>query len=130
MKKKFLSREFIWGIITLVLSLPFYLVNAQRSTSPSDTVNPPGGGGKISNPLSSGSFTDLVESVAATVAKLGATVAAIFIIYSGFKFVAARGNEEELKKAKQNFFWVVIGTAILLGAWVIAKAIKETVSQL
>lgn len=81
----------------------------------------------LTNPLKSESIAQLVENIAALAAQIGVTVAAIFIIYSGILFVTARGNEEQLKKAKTNFMWAMLGAAILLGAWVIAKAIADTV---
>lgn len=81
----------------------------------------------LTNPLKSETIAQLVENIAKLVAQIGIPVAAIFIIYSGLLFATARGNEEQLKKAKTNFMWAMIGTAILLGAWVIAKAISETI---
>lgn len=89
-----------------------------------------GTGGSLSNPLQAQSFAELVEDIAKLAAQIGIPVAAIFIIYSGLLFVTARGSEEQLKKAKTNFMWAMIGTAILLGAWVIARAISETIRGL
>ncbi len=111
--KKFIYK-IKWGILSI--SLP---INALAQGG--------GTGGELTNPLNVGSIPALVESIAALAAKIGIPIAAIFIIYSGLLFVTARGSEEQLKKAKTNFMWAMIGTAILLGAWVIAKAIKETI---
>lgn len=57
-------------------------------------------------------------------------MAVLFIVYAGFKFVLARGKPEELKKARDNFLWTIIGIAIFLGAWLLASVIKNTVNQL
>jgi len=54
----------------------------------------------------------------------------LFIVYSGFLFISAQGNESKLKDAKQNFMYVIIGALLILGAWVIATLIAGTVSQL
>jgi hypothetical protein len=54
-------------------------------------------------------------------------VVVFFIIYSGYKFVTARGNQAEVTKAKDIFFATVIGGAILLGADVIATVVVNTV---
>ncbi len=54
----------------------------------------------------------------------------LFIVISGFMFVLARGNESKLKDAKKNFFFVIIGALLILGAWAIATLIGGTVSQL
>ena len=61
---------------------------------------------------------------------LGASVAAIAIIYSGFLYVKAQGNKEELQKAHEAIKWTVVGTAVILGAWVLAKLIDKTIKAL
>jgi hypothetical protein len=53
-----------------------------------------------------------------------------FIVYSGFKFISAQGNESKLTEAKHNFFYVIIGSLLILGAWIIATLIGGTVDQL
>jgi len=57
-------------------------------------------------------------------------IISLFIVYSGFLFVSARGNSEGISKAKDNFKYVIIGAILILGAWVIATLIGGTVTQL
>lgn len=80
---------------------------------------------QIENPLKFDTFGKIIQAVAGAIATVGITVAGIFIIYSGFLFVTSRGNEEQLKKAKTTFFWTMIGTLLVVGAWAIAAAINE-----
>lgn len=61
---------------------------------------------------------------------IGSVVVVIFIIYAGFLFVTARGNEERLKKAKETLLYVIIGAAILLGAVAISAAISGTLCKI
>jgi len=91
-----------------------------------------GGNGQLDNPLGPGmnNIADLVKAVANILFKIGFLVAGIFIILSGMKFVTARGNPEELKKAKSMFMWTILGTAVLLGAIVIIEVIQATVEGL
>ncbi len=85
----------------------------------------------LQNPLgSTSSFPALISKIAKIVAQIGLPAAAMVIIYSGFLFATAGGNEDKLKKAKQTFFWAIIGTALLLGAWAIAEAIKQFITTL
>jgi uncharacterized MnhB-related membrane protein len=51
------------------------------------------------------------------------------IIYAGFLFVTASGNETKLETAKRALTYALIGTAILLGSVVIAKGIEATIKQ-
>lgn len=80
---------------------------------------------ELENPLASETFADLIANVAEIVAEVGLPVAVIAIIYAGFLFATARGNEEQIKTAKKTFFWAIIGTALILGAWAISIAIEE-----
>lgn len=77
----------------------------------------------IENPIGANTFLQLVEAIASAVTAVGIPLVAIFLMWSGFLFVSARGNEEQLKKAKTTFSWALIGGAVLIGARVLAIAI-------
>ncbi|OHA15708.1 MAG: hypothetical protein A3A10_01930 [Candidatus Tagabacteria bacterium RIFCSPLOWO2_01_FULL_42_9] len=79
----------------------------------------------LENPLASSSFAELISNIAEIVAQIGTPVAVIAIIWAGFLFATAQGNEEKINTAKRTFFWAIIGTAILLGAWTLSTAIEE-----
>lgn len=79
----------------------------------------------LKNPLKSETFAGLIANIAKIVAQVGLPIAVIAIIYAGFLFATARGNEEQIKTAKKAFFWAIIGTALVLGAWAIAEAIEQ-----
>ena len=83
----------------------------------------------IHNPLGSDTMEikDLLLKIMNLVATIGGIVVVFFIIYSGFKFVMARGNPAELEKARDMLLFTVIGGAILLGADVIANVVVNTV---
>ncbi len=84
----------------------------------------------VCNPLNAPDFATFVQDIANIVAAIGGVLAVIFIIYSGFLFVTARGDVKQLDEAKAAFKWTVIGTAVLLGAYVIATAIMALVQSL
>ena len=84
----------------------------------------------LCNPLKTVSFTSLMESISQLAVEIGIPVAAIFIIYYGLKLVMARGNEENIKKAKIGLTWAIIGSGILIGAWTIMKILQSTVESL
>ncbi|OGI64803.1 hypothetical protein A3H53_00990 [Candidatus Nomurabacteria bacterium RIFCSPLOWO2_02_FULL_40_10] len=89
--------------------------------------------GKIENPLGpDGSRTvpEFIEKLLVGVIKIGMPIVALAIIYCGFLFVSARGNSEKLKKAKDALLYTLIGAAILLGSWAIARLISDTVLSL
>ncbi|MEI7777105.1 MAG: TrbC/VirB2 family protein [bacterium] len=88
----------------------------------------------LKNPLDNGNgnmtFTDLLTMILKIVTEIGSIVVVFFIIYAGFMFVTAQGNEEKLTKAKNSLMWTLIGAAILLGANAIALAVQGTVTSL
>ena len=89
------------------------------------------GGITITNPLKDvGSISDLVYKLAQIAFNLGIIIASVYIILSGLKFVVARGKPEEIKKARDNFLYVVLGTAILLGAKIIVTAVYGLIVDL
>ena len=85
---------------------------------------------KLENPIAVGSLPELVAKILDIVLTIGIPIVAFFIIYSGFKFVLARGNEEKLKEAKQSILYTLLGAALLVGAWVLATAIDSIIDSI
>ncbi len=85
----------------------------------------------IENPLGHDfEFIDFLRKLFSNMVKIAIPFLVIFIIYSGFLFVEAQGNEEKLAVAKKNFLYVIIGATLILSAWMIANALKGTVQQI
>lgn len=53
----------------------------------------------------------------------------LFIMLAGLRYVTARGNSEEIKKATNALIYAIIGAVLILGAVAIAEIIKNTVEQ-
>ncbi|MFH1170098.1 MAG: hypothetical protein V1704_00860 [Candidatus Vogelbacteria bacterium] len=85
---------------------------------------------KLENPLTSDSILILLTKLLEIVRDVGIPVIAIFIVYSGFLFVKAQGNDSKLSEAKATLMWTVIGAAIVLGATVISEVIQATIGGL
>ena len=84
----------------------------------------------LCNPLKTESFTSLMQSVSQLAVEIGIPIAALFIIYSGLKLVMARGNEENIKKAKTGLTWAIIGSGLLIGPRPTIKNLQSTVDSL
>lgn len=86
----------------------------------------------IQNPIGGGDMTivDFIQKVIDFALTIGIPIIAIAIIYAGLLFVTARGNDKQLETAKNAFTYAVIGGAILLGAFIFAKLIKETIESI
>lgn len=84
----------------------------------------------ITNPLDSDSILQLIQKLLDTVVQIGIPVIALAIVYAGFLFVKAQGNESKLTEAKQILLYTVIGAGIVLGATVISRVIQTTIDSL
>ena len=84
----------------------------------------------IQNPIAASDFGKLVEALAKAITAIGIPLIAIFLVWSGFLFVTARGNEQQLQKAKSTLLWAVIGGAIIIGAWALSIAIVNFAKNL
>lgn len=84
----------------------------------------------LQNPIAARSIEELVSTLLDVVVSIGGVIAVFFLIYAGYLFVVAQGNEERLKTAKRTFLWTVVGIAVLLGAKLISEVIKGTIEQL
>lgn len=90
------------------------------------------------NPLSAGNCnsanTDclmkFLQNILAFVVRIGSVVVILMMVYVGFKFVTAQGNDAKITEAKTMLLWTVIGALILLGAQAIALAIEATARSL
>lgn len=85
---------------------------------------------KISNPLKVNTIQDAIKLFVNAVVRLAIPVIVIFFLWSGLRFIFARGNPTEVGKAKNMFFYTVIGTLLILGAWTITNAIIGTVNSI
>lgn len=89
-----------------------------------------GPGFTFENPIDADNIFELIAQVLSFVSAFGAVIVVLAIIYSGFLFVKAQGNDSEISKAKSVFFWSVVGAIVLLGAQVLAEIICNTAASL
>lgn len=82
------------------------------------------------SPTKSQDFAGILKGIADFVTTFGIPVAAFFIVLSGLMFVAARGNAQKLEEARAMLLWVLVGTAIIVGAGPIASMVIDFASDL
>lgn len=83
---------------------------------------------QICNPLNGvNSIPQFLQAILTAAVEIGTIVGTLAIIYAGFLYATALGDEEKLKKAKNTLLWAAIGTGILIGAQVIIAAVSSSV---
>ena len=85
--------------------------------------------GTLPNPLCVSSVSDILYLAVDIATYVGVVLAVVFLIYAGFKYIAAQGNSEKIKEAHHFLLSVVIGIAILIGASAIVTVIKNTLTS-
>src|SRR6185503_8195520 len=111
-----------------IILLPIFSLHA--STAGQYQNDNPGGDYTLQNPLGVNSICDLIGLLLKAAIAIGIPIAVLFIVWAGFKFVAARGSPGELSEARSNLVATLIGIAIFVGASLIANVIIATLSQL
>ncbi len=82
------------------------------------------------NPLKVDSVPEFLALILKAVVNLGSIILVLMLVYVGFLFVVAQGNEEKLQNAKSALLWTVVGGLVLLGAQAISLVIQATVGSL
>lgn len=91
-----------------------------------------GGGDSVvglQNPLGSQSLIGFFESILDVIMIFAVPIIVFFIIYAGFLYVTAQGNESKVSTAHMALLYAVIGGVIILGARVILAVISGTISS-
>lgn len=118
-------KEVAWVGMTMVLLVPHYVI-AQNRTPPTSSGPGPG---SFPNPLRYHSIDAFIAALLKVIVAVGTPIAIVFLVFSGFLFVTAQGNEEKLRTAKKALTWTVVGLAVLLGAQLFAGMIEATIQD-
>lgn len=79
--------------------------------------------------LSTASLPVIVGRIIYAFLGLLGVILVVLIIYAGFLWMTAQGNDEQIKKAKQVITNAVIGLAIILSAWAITAWIINALTE-
>ncbi len=97
-------------------------IGGTAPTGPIKLVNPFKGGDSL--------FALLKTIINQVLMPIGGILAVLAFIYTGFLYVMARGNPGSLKTAHQSLLYTAIGTAVLLGSWMLANVVCKTIQLL
>lgn len=86
----------------------------------------------VDNPIKAADFPTLIEELAHALLIVGLPLAAFAILLVGFKLAvsASSGDQKGVQEAKKALVWVLIGSAIVIGAAVLAQAVINTTNSI
>lgn len=82
----------------------------------------------LKNPLKFATLEGFLSGVIGVIMIIAVPIIIFFFIYSGFSYLTANGNPEEIKKATKMFTYTVIGAVLILGAYAIRDIIANLVT--
>lgn len=112
-------------IPALAVALPVLFISSIAYAACSSAT-----GQGLNNPLCFGTIQDFVAGALKVLVMIALPIIGFFIVFVGFQFIAAQGNDGKLTTAKKNFVYVTVGAGLVLGAWVLSTLLGATVSQL
>lgn len=111
--KKILSQSLLSLPSLIILLLP-YIVSAQIQY-------------KFESFINVSSIEELIVSILNMLIIIATPIIVLFIIYSGFLYVTAKGNAEQTQKATRALTYAIIGGVLIIGAVAISEVVKNTV---
>lgn len=117
------------GLYFLLIAIPMQVLLA-AGENPTGSGQNPSGDGILSNPLKSESISQFLIAIIDVLLTFAVPIIVFFIIFAGFKFVTARGNEGQITEARTALTWAVVGGVIILASKLIINVIQGTVSAL
>ena len=112
------SSKFVLWKTFLRRGAGFAMLTAVRAASAASDID------GIPNPIAAKSFPCLIKTISLAAVQVAVPIAVITIIIVGLRFVFAglSGNSSKVAEARKLLLNVVIGTAIIVGSFVIASA--------
>lgn len=80
--------------------------------------------GQINNPLTTDSGRDFILRMLNNFLSIVGVLSLVMIVFNGFRYMTAGGNEKQTESAKGGLLWSVVGFGTVLLAYVIISALK------
>lgn len=122
---KIILSSFFVFIFLLSTSIPVLATTLQKAQGNLKTTATTGFG-----EVDSRSVSEIVGQVIGVALSFVGVIFLILIIYAGFTWMLARGNEAEAKKAKDLMFDAVMGLIIILAAYAITAFVSGRLTNI
>lgn len=131
--RRFVKRLFAHGR-AMLSGASFYAVYLAEDYSKgvkSGTFDKLGGlfGGTADSPVKADNLGGLITIIVQILLVVAASVAVIFLIIGGYRYVVAHGNEEQMEAAKKTMTGAIIGIIVIVLSFTIITIIANILLQ-
>lgn len=130
------AKLILWTSVNTIFIFPLFALAQQTPVNPGGDQTPvnPGNTGdcdsnSLCNPLGQGDIITFLQTLLNIIMIFAVPLIIFMIIYAGFTYVMAQGNETKVSTANRALLYAVIGGVIILGANVILAVIQGTVDS-
>lgn len=79
----------------------------------------------IDNPITTGSFTEIIENTLLWVLEISGSIALFMLIVGGVMYITSAGDEQKVATAKKIFNFTIIGLILILLSYSIIKVVSD-----
>ena len=119
------STLFLTLIMIVTISFSFFILPqiAYSQDQPFEGGGTVGGGTTLENPLGSGNIDPrlIIGSVIKAILGIVGSLALAMIIFGGFMWVIAGGNDEKIKKGKDIITWAALGLLVIFFSYALVN---------
>ncbi len=87
------------------------------------------GGVTLQNPIAVDTIEGLLRALIGIVIVFATPIIVFFIVYAGFLYVSARGNEQTITQANRALLYALIGGLLILGAYVLIEIVSNLIES-
>lgn len=84
---------------------------------------------ELQNPMAVNTIEELLEALIAIILVFATPLIVFFIVYAGFLYVTARGNEQTITQANRALLYAIIGGLLILGAFALITIVGNLISS-
>lgn len=115
-----------WTIYGFILAISSYIIIAATikflGATNLNQIDPNSPKAIVVNPLSDLDFGEFLTTILVNFMQIIGSIAILMIIFNGFRYITAGGNEEQTTHAKDGLKWSIAGIITILLAYVIIRA--------
>lgn len=123
--------SFKWSLLGFALAMLSYVIVVAMVKYLDFTNLPPEGTtvGSIVNPYGQGkTLLDLIFRMLTDFLSVAGIIAVLMLVFNGVRYLTAGGNEEQTTGARQGILWALIGTIVIVSAYVLTQALIKLFS--